>query len=996
MLLLRSRQRVQRSCASRRSKIRAPHRIDCAFADVRATDARAPFVERAAGCAPRRACLRRVARRTRSAAWHMPCSAFGRVHGSPPRAHNQEHAVGALSARRRLLAPPMGLGVPTSASLDDAHREGAPGRLHRGARARGGGRGRGLGAAAPRAEPADRATAHADRRARLPSRSDRPADRDDAAIARVARDRSARRVAVHADGAAARAGAGARLLRLRLHGRAGLVPRRAARDRAARGRAARVRGRRLHRRPEPLPRQARQASRGALPAEQRRRVALPARAARRPRRARAARPAAPAARLLRRARRAPRRRAARRRRGGAPRLAHRAGRSDREDLARRVAAARERRARRPAPLRRAAELPRRLGRVPAAVRAQRGDALHQPDQDARVHGGREADRDHADPRRRRAVRGRRLRRRRRRRLRRRVRARAARGGGRPALARRAHARGAGGHVVGCDGAHHAARDRADRAAAARAHRASAGERSGRRRAARDGARLMRRTTTGGGGAGAPRVVVIGAGPTGLSAAYHLGEDALLLEQNDRVGGWCRSIEEGGFTFDYAGHIMFSNDPYVHELYAMLLGDNVHWQEREAWIYSKGVHTRYPFQGSLYGLPANVIKECIVGAIEARFGKLDEARRSAAPRDAGSGTTAPAGDPKDCCGDGVLEASLPKSGAARGIADFAHFEDFIHGVWGAGIAKHFAVPYNRKLWAVPLSEMETSWLGGRVPLPDLQEMIEGALSPSPKPMGPNARFGYPLRGGFQALMDAWLPHLRGALELRARVESISVQRRSVTLGDGRSFGWRTLVSTMPLPLLVRALGDEAPDELLEAARGLRHVSVRCVNLGVGRERLTEKHWIYYPEDTVFHRIFVQGNASPHCNPPGGFGLTCEITHSPHKPLPCDGDALIQRCIEDCRRVGMLRDDDPVWVANQVDMPYAYVVYDHARARNVAVIRDWLARHGVVAAGRYGEWEYYNSDHAFLAGRDAAERARALSPPATAPRRAASRAAASRSV
>src|SRR5918995_1035658 len=119
----------------------------------------------------------------------------------------------------------------------------------------------------------------------------------------------------------------------------------------------------------------------------------------------------------------------------------------------------------------------------------------------------------------------------------------------------------------------------------------------------------------------PPVVVIGAGPTGLSAAYHLGADAVLLEQADRVGGWCRSIEDTGFTFDMAGHIMFSNDPYVHEMYQMLLGDNVHWQDREAWIYSKQVFTRYPFQGSLYGLPPDVIKECIVGAIEARFGSL---------------------------------------------------------------------------------------------------------------------------------------------------------------------------------------------------------------------------------------------------------------------------------------------------------------------------------------------------------------------------------------
>ena len=468
----------------------------------------------------------------------------------------------------------------------------------------------------------------------------------------------------------------------------------------------------------------------------------------------------------------------------------------------------------------------------------------------------------------------------------------------------------------------------------------------------------------------PPVVVVGAGPTGLSAAFHLGADALLVEQERRVGGWCRSIEDGGFTFDHAGHIMFSNEPYVHELYQLLVGDNVHWQDREAWIYSHGVYTRYPFQGALYGLPPAVIAECLTGAIEARFGPLAGNGHASANGHAGARAAAPVA--RDCCGDGVLEATAA-SHTARG--SHANFEEFIYAVWGAGIAKHFAVPYNRKLWTVPLSDMETSWLGGRVPLPDLREMIDGALEPVPKPMGPNARFGYLLRGGFQALMDGFLPHLRGPLLLGRRVVRVSVRERCVRLDDGGVLPFETLVSTMPLPRLVAALGDEAPAHVQRAAAGLRHVSVRCVNLGVGREALTEKHWIYFPGDTVFHRIFCQGNASPHCNPPGGFGLTCEISHSPAKPLPCEGDELIQRCIEDCRRVGLIEERDPILVANQVEMPYAYVLYDHARAKNVETIRRWLEPWGVVLAGRYAEWEYYNSDHAFLAGRKAAVRARA---------------------
>ncbi len=499
------------------------------------------------------------------------------------------------------------------------------------------------------------------------------------------------------------------------------------------------------------------------------------------------------------------------------------------------------------------------------------------------------------------------------------------------------------------------------------------------------------------------VLVLGAGPTGLSAAYHLGADALLIEANDTVGGWCRSIVDSGFTFDMAGHIMFSNDPYVHEMYSVLLGDNVHWQDREAWIYSKDVYTRYPFQGSLYGLPADVIKECVVGAIECRFGGLKKkpeavkpsanghaASNGSAAKSNGVARSSPSTDPKDaavtdCCADGVAESTLANSKSSDPtekppVAGPKNFEEFIYQVWGAGIAKHFAVPYNRKIWAVPLDQMETSWLGGRVPMPDLEEMIEGALTQKPKPMGPNARFGYPLKGGFQALMDGFLSHLGGRLRLNTRVKAVSPRDHTVTLSDGTVMPYEQLVSTMPLPSLIKAMGAEAPEDVKAAALGLRHTSVRCVNLGIGRANLTEKHWIYYPEESVFHRIFVQGNASPHCNPEGGFGLTCEITYGPLKPLPCDGDALIQRCIDDCVKVGIINADDAILASNQVDMPYAYVVYDHARPKNVATIRDWLSQHDILLAGRYSEWEYYNSDHAFLAGKKVAEAARAALSPA----------------
>ncbi len=104
----------------------------------------------------------------------------------------------------------------------------------------------------------------------------------------------------------------------------------------------------------------------------------------------------------------------------------------------------------------------------------------------------------------------------------------------------------------------------------------------------------------------------------------------------------------------------------------------------------------------------------------------------------------------------------------------------------------------------------------------------------------------------------------------------------------------------------------------------------------------------------------------------FGLTCEITyHDQYKPLPLDGQELVQRCIEDCRRVGIIAQDDSIIAANQVDMPHAYVVYDHARPRNVALIRNWLLKQDIILADAIASG-ILQLDHAFLAGKKAVEK------------------------
>ena len=112
-------------------------------------------------------------------------------------------------------------------------------------------------------------------------------------------------------------------------------------------------------------------------------------------------------------------------------------------------------------------------------------------------------------------------------------------------------------------------------------------------------------------------LIVGGGPAGLSAGLHLDDpDFILADRNSRTGGLCRSIIQDGFTFDHAGHIFFTTDKYVDGLFRGILADNFHEQQRESWVYLYEAYQRYPFQANLHGLPPAVVKECLLGVIEA--------------------------------------------------------------------------------------------------------------------------------------------------------------------------------------------------------------------------------------------------------------------------------------------------------------------------------------------------------------------------------------------
>jgi protoporphyrinogen oxidase len=434
------------------------------------------------------------------------------------------------------------------------------------------------------------------------------------------------------------------------------------------------------------------------------------------------------------------------------------------------------------------------------------------------------------------------------------------------------------------------------------------------------------------------IAILGAGLAGLTAAHHLRragrEDVVILEREGRAGGLCRSEHIDGYTFDYTGHYLHFRRPAIRDWVMGLAGDNIHEVTRKAWIYSHGVYTPYPFQANTFGLPTAVVRECLLGFIEAAL-----AARPAA---------------------GGPEASDPDQS----------FEDWILATLGSGIARHFMIPYNTKLWTIPPHEMTTEWMGRFVPRPTIEEVVDGALiDRRDRPFGYNAHFLYPIAGGIQVLPDAIAPGA-GEIRLSTVVTAIDPEKRELRLRDfDAPLAYETLVTTMPLDALVRML-DPKPDLVRAAGGRLRHNSVLSVNLGVEGRELSPYNWVYFPEpEFCFYRLGFPSNSSPRVAPPGASSVTAEVAFSAARPL--DRAATVRQVKADLERIGILRRGDRIGVEAVFEIPCAYVLYDHARRGAVDSIQAYLKSRGILSVGRYGAWEYSSMEDAITGGREAAE-------------------------
>jgi len=422
-----------------------------------------------------------------------------------------------------------------------------------------------------------------------------------------------------------------------------------------------------------------------------------------------------------------------------------------------------------------------------------------------------------------------------------------------------------------------------------------------------------------------KTVILGAGLAGLSAAGHSKPGGLIFEKEKTIGGTCKSINSGGFTFDLGIHVLHTRNRYVLNLLERDAKLSLKQKMRSAWIYSYGVLTKYPIQANTYGLPADIVTECLTGFMAAL--KIKRSR-------------------------------------------YSNYEEWVYGTFGKGIADYFYLPYSEKFWTVSARKLTTDWLDVRVPRPSLKEVISGALSIQKKEFGPNAVFRYPKYGGIQSIAGA-LINKDVKVRLNMRASRIQFDKRLISFKDRRTFAYDKIITSIPLPELINII-DRVPRPVKQAADSLMHNSVICVNLGIKRQNLHTAHWIYFPEkEYAAFRVSFPKNFSQFCAPNKWSSVQAEISYSKFKPLEFKN--IVDKVIKDLIRAKILRANDKIKLIGVQDIKYAYVIYDHNRPRNLKTINKFLRDNHIYTTGRYGEWEYIWMDQAILSGKKAAREA-----------------------
>ncbi len=425
------------------------------------------------------------------------------------------------------------------------------------------------------------------------------------------------------------------------------------------------------------------------------------------------------------------------------------------------------------------------------------------------------------------------------------------------------------------------------------------------------------------------VVILGAGLTGLSAAYHLekaGIEYEIYEKSDRPGGLLKSSQQSGYTFDHTGHFLHISDEhfktFLNDTVGLTAFDTV---QRRSAIYSQGVFTQYPFQMNLYGLPTSVMAECIEGFVK-------RSQKSTEPQT---------------------------------------FHQWVLKHFGKGFGKYFFFSYNKKILAYDLKKVHPAWTGRFVPSTSLESIIKGCSKPdAPSTAGYNSSFIYPKSGGIECIIRAIGDKLLQPIQAGRDAIHIDPITRTVHFSNGTKTTYKHLISTIPLTRLLSSLHEPSSSNIAINKSKLLHNSVGNINIGFNTKLPFDQHWIYFPEEEFpFYRLGFWHNVSASLAPKGHSAVYGEFSYLPGTSATRVNQMLTQTRQKMLSFLGASPHD--ITIEKNLHIEHAYVIYDSWRQNNVPQLLNHLQTLHIHSTGRYGAWKYSSMQEAYQDGKATVE-------------------------
>lgn len=394
-------------------------------------------------------------------------------------------------------------------------------------------------------------------------------------------------------------------------------------------------------------------------------------------------------------------------------------------------------------------------------------------------------------------------------------------------------------------------------------------------------------------------LIIGAGVSGLTYAAYTQEDYLIVEKEDAPGGLCRTFYQDGFVWDFAGHFFHFAHPELRAFFEKeIRPEDMVQCVKQTNINYHGLTVDYPFQMNIHQLPKDEMIDCLYDLFHR--------------------------EEKETYGS---------------------FEDMLYGKFGKSITEKFLKPYNEKLYACGMNELDPDAMGRFFPYANPEQIIDNMKQADVKTY--NSTFDYPKMGA-QFFIGLLLNRIdRNRLRLNARVEAVDTERNTAVI-DGEEVRYQKLVNTMPLNRFVQLLPAEY-GRMVDGALSCNKVLV--FNLGFDRQAAdTKTHWTYVPmKDVNFYRMGYYSNIL------GADRLSMYIEIGLREEEPFDVDEQLRLTLENLKKLGVITDHRLTAYQSLLINP-GYVHITKRSVQSVAALRDALAKRNVYTIGRYGKWTY----------------------------------------